>query len=149
MKKIKFKGYKCEYGFLSNFYYSLFIINNIEYSTVEQFFQSEKCINEEDRNLILESKTPYDARKYGKLIDIRDDWDLVKDFIMFIGVNEKFKQNPKLRSMLLNTSNSYIVEDAKWDSYWGVGIDGKGFNKLGNIIMIVRSKIIYENGGTY
>tara|TARA_R100000750_G_C2336985_1_gene92505 strand:- start:236 stop:1339 length:1104 start_codon:yes stop_codon:yes gene_type:complete len=85
-------------------------------------------------------------RYYQELgIQIRTDWEDVKDNIMRRAVFLKFNVNPKLKQLLCNTGYSYLVEDSPRDSYWGVGKDKTGQNKLGQILMETR----YILCGTY
>jgi len=46
-----------------------------------------------------------------------------------------------LSDLLLSTGEQDIVENAPGDYYWGCGKDGTGLNKLGLILVKVRSKI--------
>ena len=53
----------------------------------------------------------------------------------------KFTQNQKLKQLLLNTENKILREASPYDSYWGIGPDGKGKNKLGEILMRIREEL--------
>ena len=46
-----------------------------------------------------------------------------------------------LRDVLLGTGDEEIVEDSPTDGYWGCGADGKGRNRLGEILMEVRATL--------
>lgn len=72
---------------------------------------------------------------------IRPDWNEIKDSVMLYVVREKFKQNMSLRNILVSTGNAHLVEDSPRDSYWGVGKNRDGQNKLGLILMQVRSEL--------
>jgi ribA/ribD-fused uncharacterized protein len=72
-------------------------------------------------------------------VTIRSDWENTKDDIMLNAVLAKFSQNSKLASLLLQTEEVELVEHSKRDSYWGDGGDGSGQNKLGSILMQVRT----------
>jgi ribA/ribD-fused uncharacterized protein len=74
-------------------------------------------------------------------IPIRTDWEYAKDEIMYQAVLQKFKTHPALADLLVSTVVQDIVENAPGDYYWGCGKDGTGLNKLGNILMRVRSNI--------
>lgn len=62
-----------------------------------------------------------------------------KDLIMFEIVLAKFEQNAALRQVLLGTGSQPIIEDAIHDPYWGWGCSRNGQNKLGRILMAVRT----------
>lgn len=69
----------------------------------------------------------------------RPDWDTVKDQVMYEIVLAKFQQHDDLRATLLATGDEIIAETSPYDNYWGLGSDGTGQNKLGRILMQVRS----------
>jgi predicted NAD-dependent protein-ADP-ribosyltransferase YbiA (DUF1768 family) len=64
-----------------------------------------------------------------------------KDIFMFEVVLAKFQQNRDLREALLATKDESIIEDARDDPYWGWGASFVGENKLGRILMAVRTEI--------
>jgi N-glycosidase YbiA len=53
----------------------------------------------------------------------------------------KFNQHPRLAAMLVETGDAEIVEHTENDAYWGDGGDGKGLNRLGQILMQVRAEL--------
>ena len=56
----------------------------------------------------------------------------------------KFQQNPDLKWLLMDVVDP-IVEENTWNlTYWGV-CRGKGLNKLGEILTMVRIKIIEDS----
>ena len=82
-----------------------------------------------------------DAKAAGKKIALREDWDAVKDDVMYRVCKEKFMQSRKLKAWLLATSNAELEEGNTWgDCYWGV-CRGIGRNKLGRILMRVREDL--------
>ena len=70
----------------------------------------------------------------------------VKDVIMYEVVFAKFTQHADLRAELLTTRDQVLVEDALHDPYWGWGASRIGENKLGRILMAVRSAIRSKTG---
>lgn len=144
MKKIL--GFKGEYRFLSNFWPSPIFYKEKNWPTAEHAYQAMKSKNESDHwDIIIQAKTPYDAKKMGKNLPIRNDWNSIKEHVMYEIVYCKFSQNEILKKLLLNTKNSYIEETNHWgDTFWGV-CDGVGKNKLGNILMKIREELeIFE-----
>lgn len=73
---------------------------------------------------------------------LRTDWDEVKDDVMQRGVLRKFETHADIRAILLSTGDALIVENAPHDDYWGCGEDGNGQNRLGQILMEVRSILL-------
>lgn len=74
-------------------------------------------------------------------VKIRRNWDKVKDSIMYHIVLEKFRQHEDLKTLLLETKDAFIIEHTENDSYWGDGGNGKGKNRLGKTLMLVRNKL--------
>jgi N-glycosidase YbiA len=72
---------------------------------------------------------------------LRADWELVKDGVMIKAVLRKFETHRELRTLLLSTGEEEIVESVPGDYYWGGGANGSGQNKLGKILMEVRSML--------
>ena len=75
---------------------------------------------------------------------LRADWDQVRDGLMRKAVWTKFKQHPRLLAMLLETGDAEIVEHTENDAYWGDGGDGRGLNRLGQLLMQVRTDLRAE-----
>ena len=71
----------------------------------------------------------------------REDWDDVKDDIMYKCLMVKFTTHENLKKMLLETEDRELVEHTENDSYWGDGGDGSGKNMFGVILMKVRDEI--------
>ena len=69
------------------------------------------------------------------------DWDPVKGAGMRIALRAKFEQNPELAEVLLVTGDARLVEHSPADSYWGNGGDGSGLNRLGQLLMELRSNL--------
>jgi ribA/ribD-fused uncharacterized protein len=57
---------------------------------------------------------------------------------MFQALREKFLSDKKLLNALIDTGNAKLVENSPYDYYWGVGRNGTGKNRLGELIMMLR-----------
>jgi len=136
----KFNG---EYRFLSNFFESPQIVNGIKYRCNENYFQAMKIIDV-DVHKIIATFSPNKAKKFGRSLQLRPDWDIVKNNFMLIGVIHKFQQNEYLAKKLKDTGESLLIEGNQWhDNYWGNCSCNRcknivGENKLGKILMVVR-----------
>jgi N-glycosidase YbiA len=53
----------------------------------------------------------------------------------------KFSQHPQLQELLLGTGEAGLVEHTANDDYWADGGDGTGRNRLGVLLMQVRSEL--------
>ena len=133
----EFRG---KYYFLSNFYSCKVEWEGLTYENNEAAFQSAKCIKLEQRKNFL-GLDPSSAKRKGRRVKLRNDWEEVKDQIMYEIVLNKFSQNEELRKKLIATGDEYLEEGNTWhDTYWGV-CNGKGKNKLGKILMQVREEL--------
>lgn len=137
MKKI-IDSFDKEYDFLSNFYVAPVDIYELKGVSSESVFQAMKSLDIKERNEIA-SCLPSRAKRLGRHVQIRKDWEEIKEDIMYDIVLAKFKQNPDLKQKLLDTGDAVLVEGNTWnDKFWGV-CDGVGLNKLGEALMRVRA----------
>ena len=128
-----------KHSFLSNFYSCKICIDGITYPSAEHAFQAMKCLDREERVRISFLNTPQEAKKAGRRVDLRSDWEDVKVDIMKSIVQSKFS-DPELLNKLLDTGIEEIVEGNTWgDTFWGV-YKGQGENMLGKILMEVRDE---------
>lgn len=133
-------NFRGENYFLSNFYPASVTYNGYTFMNSEAAFQAQKC---KDRTEI-EGFTSVDsstAKKMGRRVKMREDWDEVRVNVMHEIVRAKFIQNPELRKKLLETGNAYLEEGNTWgDRFWGT-VDRMGENHLGRILMEVRDEL--------
>ncbi len=133
----EFKG---KYYFLSNFYSAPVMYDGLLYKNNEAAFQSAKVKDIERRKQFCELD-PSSAKKKGRNVLLRNDWEKVKDQVMYECVKDKFARNLDLQEKLLDTGNEELVEGNTWnDTYWGVYND-RGKNMLGKILMKVREEL--------
>jgi ribA/ribD-fused uncharacterized protein len=131
-------SFRDEYFFLSNFYPVEIKLDGIVYPNAEAAFQAQKTLNVEERRKFSMLKNPVQAKRLGRKVKLRDDWEEVKLYIMTEIVSQKFLQHPHLFEMLLQTGDEELVEGNKWgDRFWGV-CKCKGENHLGKILMKIR-----------
>lgn len=137
-----FRG-KC--AFLSNFYtcaVSVTVGNEtLTFQNTEAAFQAMKDVSKAKEFCWL---GPGEAKRKGRRVNLRTDWESVKDDVMRTVLRCKFTQNPELADMLIATGNAELIEDNTWnDRYWGV-CNGKGKNRLGQLLMELRTELTQE-----
>lgn len=139
-KITRFQG---EYRFLSNFWRAQIEVDGRKYETVEHYFQSRKARTGEDAKLIASASSPREAKRLGRRIKIRGNWEQVKLDVMEKGVHAKFQQHPELARKLVATGDVLLEEGNRWgDTFWGVDSrTGIGGNNLGKILMLVREEL--------
>ena len=135
-------SFRGKYYFLSNFFPAEVTYNGLTYQNNEAAFQAQKTYSKEER-IEFTTLEPRDAKRRGRRVRLRKDWEQVKDRIMEEIVRAKFSQNEELKEQLLATGDAQLVEGNRWnDRYWGVDIrSGVGENHLGKILMKVRSEL--------
>ena len=140
------KEFKNQYFFLSNFYECPIYYNKLVFCNAEAAFQAQKAINEKDQYKFI-NLSASQARKLGKTVQLRKDWEKIKDNVMYEIVKRKFTINKELQQKLLETKEEELVEGNWWhDTYWGVDSKtGIGQNKLGKILMKVREEVKNNN----
>ena len=127
-----------EYYFLSNFYSAPVTCFGYTFQNNEAAFQAAKCPirMQEFCNL-----NPSEAKRLGRRVHLRVDWEDIKDGVMYEVCKAKFFQNPDIACRLINTGTAYLVEGNTWgDRVWGV-CDGVGENRLGKILMEIRDEL--------
>lgn len=137
------KEFKNKYFFLSNFFEAPVTYDGLTFQNNESAFQSKKCCSREEQTKFV-SLNPSEAKRLGRRVLLREDWEKIKDKVMYDIVYAKFSQNPDLKEMLLATGDAYLEEGNTWgDKYWGT-VDGVGRNQLGKTLMSVRERLRKE-----
>lgn len=132
-----------KYSFLSNFYPCNIIYNNFVFPSVENAYQASKCAIEEDK-LEFVTVSAGKAKRMGRQVPLRTDWESVKVDIMKNLVYQKFS-NKDLQSKLLATLPNELIEGNDWnDTFWGK-CNNIGEDMLGKILMEVRDTLYLEN----
>lgn len=144
-----------KWSFLSNFYDSPIHQEHngeiIDYPTVEHAFQACKTKNWELRKEIAAAATPGRAKRAGRKLFLREDWEDIKIDVMASLIKGKF-QWANLREKLLSTGDAYLEEGNTWhDNFWGnchceKCKDIQGQNNLGKILMAERDRIRKSGG---
>jgi len=134
-------SFKGPWAALSNFALCSVWYDGHTYNSVEHACQAAKFLDEEKRRGIRHLPTPNQAKKAGKGLGIRADWNKVKVSVMRELLQAKFCQEP-FRSILLSTGDRELIEGNWWgDRFWGQCPVGTGENWLGRLLMEQRDKL--------
>ena len=135
----QFRG---SHRFLSNFWICNIKYAKKTYSSVEHAYQAAKTKDKKARKQIQKCITPGGAKRVGRSVVLRPDWEKIKIKIMRKLLYRKFK-HLRLREKLLATEDSKLQEGNYWnDTFWGVCLTtGKGKNWLGKLLMEVRESL--------
>ena len=127
------------YRFLSNFYARPLLYEGERFPTAEHAYQAAKCMRSDEFRMIRDAPSPGAAKRMGRKIAIRGDWEAVKEKVMLSVVRAKFA-DAYLRRRLASTGTAELIEGNNWgDRFWGV-CRGEGENRLGKILMKVRAE---------
>lgn len=131
--------------FLSNFFPAEVEYGGVVYPTVEHAFQAAKTDIEDEREEIRTASTPGEAKRLGRKVTLRADWEKVKESVMEDLVRQKFTRHRPLAAELLDTGDAQLIEGNAWgDTTWGMVEKGgkwSGKNLLGRILMRVREEL--------
>lgn len=131
------REFKGRYWFLSNFSPSPMMIDGLRYPTVEHAYHAMKTRDPEEARKIRESLSPQEAKRRGRRVTMRADWNEIKVEVMRRLLQVKF-QDDTLRAQLNATAPAVLIEGNWWrDRFWGV-YEGVGENWLGRLLMEIR-----------
>jgi ribA/ribD-fused uncharacterized protein len=141
-RKIHFYGVNQPFGFMSNFARAAIMLDGRRWPTSEHYFQAQKFAGQALEEQVRAARTPMEAATLGRsLPGLRPDWDAAKDDVMLTALRAKFSQHAYLRTELLATGDAILVEHTTNDHYWADGGDGTGQNRLGELLMQVRTEL--------
>ena len=146
-----------ENGYLSNWYLSNFTLNDVKFSSMEQFMMYRKaiCFNDEAvAAQILSTNDVAEIKALGRQVSGYDEnmWNGIRQIVVYEGLLAKFSQNVELKTKLKSTGNALLAECAVKDCIWGIGLSmkdsdrfdkkrWKGQNLLGYTLMMVREHL--------
>lgn len=137
---MKIDSFRNEYFFLSNFYEAPITYEGLTYQNNEAAFQAQKCADPKEREAFTKMN-PSEAKRAGRRVQLRKDWENIKTSIMADIVMAKFRQNSELAEKLLATGDACLEEGNDWgDRIWGT-VNGQGANCLGRILMNTRENL--------
>lgn len=156
------KGFEGKYECFSNFYIHDTLFVKLPYGkkdakvyrsdNVETLFQASKCTNHKDIQSIVYTATPGQAKRIGRRVKLREDWEEIKEDVMYELVKQKLNVVPEFKKLLSEIPyNTIIAEFNNWnDKEWGVCSKTLvGNNKLGEILMklrvLVKEERYYES----
>lgn len=129
--------------FLSNFWPGEVVYEKHRYPSVEHAYQAAKTLDKAAQRAIRFAEKPGQAKKLGKKVEMRPDWDQIKLQVMEDLTRQKYNRNPELKAKLLATGDADLQEGNTWnDTFWGINVKtGEGENNLGKILMKVRDEL--------
>jgi ribA/ribD-fused uncharacterized protein len=127
-----------EHRFLSNFEPAVVVYDGHEYPTVEHAYVAAKSFDDGFRAAVRKEPKPGNAKRMGRDVALRPDWQYVRVPIMRDLSEQKYTY-PELIALLDSTSPHELIEGNTWgDTFWGQCPIGTGHNNLGKILMGIR-----------
>ena len=125
-----------DFRFLSNFWPCVIEFEGIKFSSVEHAYQAAKTLDIKERKRIAKLLTPGKAKRAGKELMLRPDWEEIKLPIMRELLIKKFSHRELM--FRLKLTEGELIEGNNWgDTFWGI-CRGKGENHLGKLLMEIR-----------
>ena len=138
------------YGAFSNLYRREIEFEGEKFATSEHAYQAGKARKPEVRKWLMQAPSPalLAMAAHGLYVwDINPDWSKIKFDRMKRVLQAKFAQHEDLKDLLLSTGTARLVESATVNNavnrLWGE-VNGVGKNKLGELLMEVRSELAAE-----
>lgn len=137
-------AFRGRHEWLSNFHRRPLRHRGLWFPTAEAAFQADKTLDPELRAAFAATASPHDARRMGRDVQLRPDWDRHWRHVAMAEVLASKFTDPELASLLVDTGTALLVEGNTWCSNdWGdCGCSRHratpGLNLLGRALMAQR-----------
>ena len=124
MKIMCFHNPDEENGYLSNWYLSDFIVDNVKFSSMEQYMMYKKAVCFADTEIaykILETNNVAEIKTLGRQVSRYNEniWNGMRQIIVYEGLINKFSQSILLKEQLKETKDAILAECAVKDRIMG------------------------------
>ncbi len=137
--------------FLSNFFPIEVQYDDVLYRSVEHAYQAAKSPFPEERKWVERCVTAGQAKRAGRRVTMRDDWETARLDVMEFLLRQKFAggvsaNHSALAVKLADTFPRKLIEGNNWhDRFWGCCADKTGAytdgeNHLGKLLMKIRDE---------
>jgi ribA/ribD-fused uncharacterized protein len=140
------------YGVFSNLFRRPIVFEGLEFATAEHAYQTGKARKPAVAQWIRAAPTGALAAMAGHELyywDVVPDWSRIKYQRMRDVLKAKFTQHGDLRAILISTGDARLVEAGRVATpvnlEWGE-VNGRGRNKLGILLMELRTELALEAG---
>ena len=105
-------------GYLSNWYPSRFTVNNVNFSSMEQYMMYQKAIEFEDELIaeqILEIQNVSEIKRLGRQVENYNDhvWNGIRQVVVYEGLRAKFSQNEELKNIKIKKIlQTYLMQQS-------------------------------------
>lgn len=145
------RSFTGDWAFLSNFHNWGSTYDGLYYPTAEHAFQAAKSLDPVTRVWVRDAESPKAAKRRGRHLSLRHDWEKIKYSVMLEVLTSKFS-GVERQEKLLETQDWNLVEGNTWhDQIWGDCYCGikplcayEGLNMLGKLLEFVRADIQWK-----
>ena len=149
--------FRDEFRFLANPFPCRVVFEGAQYPSTEHAFQAAKTLDHGVRRAFANTPDWREAKRHGRAITLRPDWEQVKHAVMLSVSLAKYTTHADLRAALLHTGDRLLIEGNSWgDTEWGAVPSGQhtagvslpmwtggreilyGHNWLGWTLMVIR-----------
>jgi ribA/ribD-fused uncharacterized protein len=140
-------SFEGEYRFLSNFSDHALELGGRLFASAEHAYQACKTLDPDEQKEVQLARSPAAAKRAGRQVTLRPDWEGVKVEVMRQVLRAKFAEGRALADKLLATGDAELIEGNDWhDNFWGecvcLGcINETGRNFLGELLMERRYQL--------
>jgi N-glycosidase YbiA len=140
MKEIRFHS-KLGPRWLSNFHMNPIVGKSGKvWPSAEHAYQAAKTLDQLAQERVRQASTAVEAKRMGKTLTIREDWESDKLRVMRAILEAKFQGD--LAQQLIDTGDDKLIHYCPWgDRVWGVDKRGEGANHLGQMLMEIREQL--------
>lgn len=117
----------------------------LRFTSVESFYQAMKTLDQTVREEISHLG-PTQAKRRGRQVDLRPDWDAAKLKVMEYGLSRRYVPGSFDAKKLMGCQGDIVEWNRHCDIYWGCCLcddhKGIGENHLGILLMKLRDDLI-------
>lgn len=144
-------------GPFGNWYESPYILDGVKFSCAEQgmMYEKAKLFDPHGKEIheIMSTSDPKKIKAIGRRVKYFDDaiWTAKREELFYPHLIAKFRQNSGLKTALLRTGPTILVEASPYDSIWGIGYSKEkaptipvsewGQNILGKLLTRLRAEL--------
>jgi ribA/ribD-fused uncharacterized protein len=146
---IFFNSYSPQWGWMSNFWPAPIRVpvgggfgDKQSFPSAEHLYQFSKWDRRgvDQRELMdaicgLNEVDAASAKRWGRKVRVRPNWEGMKLKVMRNVLREKFAQHHDLAVRLAETDDELLLHLSPWDKFWGVSETRVGLNRLGQLMM--------------
>lgn len=114
------------------------------YPTLRKAYHAQRTDDLTLKAMVIQHDSTKDVSKVIPAEKEREDWHLMRERVMYRLLKLKFS-TPGLRTRLLETGDADLIHIDRQDTFWGQNEWDEGENRLGTLLMQLRTEYRAEN----